>query len=102
MPRKGRIDAPGALHHIIIRGIERKAIFKDRIDRNNFLSRLDRIVSETETGCYAWVLMGNHVHLLSGGTQVGIYVQRCCPRIRYQPGYGQQGCRVRQHVSGDG
>jgi chromosomal replication initiation ATPase DnaA len=29
MPRKDRIDAPGALHHIIIRGIERKAIFKD-------------------------------------------------------------------------
>jgi REP element-mobilizing transposase RayT len=29
MPRKARIDAPGALHHIIIRGIERKAIFKD-------------------------------------------------------------------------
>ncbi|MCP4214538.1 MAG: hypothetical protein GY765_07765, partial [bacterium] len=29
MPRQSRIDAPGALHHIIIRGIERKAIFKD-------------------------------------------------------------------------
>jgi putative transposase len=53
MPRKARIDAPEALHHIIIRGIERKAIFKDRIDRRNFLNRLDRIVSETQTGCYA-------------------------------------------------
>jgi hypothetical protein len=52
MPRNARIDAPGALHHIIIRGIERKAIFKDRLDRRNFLNRLDRIVSETETGCY--------------------------------------------------
>jgi hypothetical protein len=29
MPRKARIDAPGAPHHIIIRGFERKAIFKD-------------------------------------------------------------------------
>ena len=29
MPRQSRIDAPGALHHVIIRGIERKAIFKD-------------------------------------------------------------------------
>jgi len=27
MPRKARIDAPGALHHIIIRGIERRKIF---------------------------------------------------------------------------
>lgn len=64
MPRKARIDSPGALHHIIIRGIERKAIFKDNADRANFLERLGRIVSETETSCYAWVLMTNHVHLL--------------------------------------
>jgi len=64
MPRQARIDAPGALHHIIIRGIERKAIFKDNEDRANFLKRLARIISETETVCYAWVLMTNHVHLL--------------------------------------
>jgi REP element-mobilizing transposase RayT len=64
MPRQARIDAPGALHHIIIRGIERKAIFKDNADRANFLERLGRIISETETGCYAWVLMTSHVHLL--------------------------------------
>jgi hypothetical protein len=56
MPRKARIDAPGALHHIIIRGIERKVIFKDRIDRKNFLKRLGTILSETDTPCYAWVL----------------------------------------------
>ena len=60
MPRKARIDAPGALHHIIIRGIERKAIFKDNADRINFLERLGRIIPETETVCYAWVMMSNH------------------------------------------
>jgi REP element-mobilizing transposase RayT len=64
MPRQARIDAPGALHHIIIRGIERKAIFKDSADRANFLKRLALILSETDTICYAWVLMRNHVHLL--------------------------------------
>jgi putative transposase len=64
MPRQARIDAPGALHHIIIRGIERKAIFKDSVDRANFLKRLAQIISETDTICYAWVLMRNHVHLL--------------------------------------
>ena len=51
MPRKVRIDAPGALRHIIIRGIERKAIFKDNADRTNSIERLDRIISESETGC---------------------------------------------------
>jgi REP-associated tyrosine transposase len=40
MPRQSRIDAPGALHHIIARGIERKKIFKDDVDRNDFLNRL--------------------------------------------------------------
>ena len=43
MPRKSRIDAPGALHHIIIRGIEHKAIFKDHTDRENFLNRIGGI-----------------------------------------------------------
>lgn len=64
MPRKSRIDAPGALHHIIARGIEKKAIFKDTRDRNNFLDRMGKILAETSTACYAWALMPNHVHLL--------------------------------------
>ena len=60
MPRKARIDAPGALHHIIIRGIERKAIFKDDSDRENFFNRLSTIVSESQTGCYGWAMLTNH------------------------------------------
>lgn len=64
MPRKARIDAPGALHHIIVRGIERKVIFKRDIDRSDFLERLDLILSASTTPCYAWALMDNHVHLL--------------------------------------
>ena len=64
MPRKARIDAPGALHHIIVRGIEKKAIFRDVVDRKDFLNRLGAILLDTETSCYAWVLMRNHIHLL--------------------------------------
>ena len=40
IPRRSRIDAPGVLHHIIVRDIERKNIFKDDADRDNFLERL--------------------------------------------------------------
>jgi hypothetical protein len=40
MPRQARIDAPGAVHHIIIRGIERTAIFRDDQDREDFIERL--------------------------------------------------------------
>ncbi|MBW1726801.1 MAG: transposase [Deltaproteobacteria bacterium] len=64
MPRKARIDAAGALHHIICRGIERKEIFKDDIDRNNFVDRLGSILAETKTPCFAWALIPNHFHLL--------------------------------------
>jgi hypothetical protein len=46
MPRQARIDAPGALHHVIVRGIERCKIFRSGYDRQNFLkpavSRLSR------------------------------------------------------------
>jgi len=64
MPRKARIDAPGALHHIIVRGIEKRDIFRDDHDRDNFLERLGKTLIETATPCYAWALMPNHVHLL--------------------------------------
>jgi REP element-mobilizing transposase RayT len=64
MPRKSRIDAAGALHHIIARGIERGKIFKDNADRQNFLDRFGAIVKETDTRCYAWALIPNHFHLL--------------------------------------
>jgi len=64
MPRQSRIDAPGALHHVLIRGIERRKIFRDDADRKNFLDRLGGILVETSTACYGWALLSNHVHLL--------------------------------------
>ena len=64
MPRKSRIDTPGALHHIIARGIERRSIFGDDHDRDDFLKRLGKVLSETGTICYAWALIPNHFHLL--------------------------------------
>lgn len=64
MPRKARIDAPGALHHIIVRGIERRKIFLDDTDRNSFLDRLGTILKNTTTPCFAWTLIPNHAHLL--------------------------------------
>lgn len=64
MPRRSRIDAPGALHHIIVRGIERSKIFRNEDDRQDLLRRLSRVLVETDTRCFAWVLMDNHFHLL--------------------------------------
>jgi REP element-mobilizing transposase RayT len=78
MPRKARIDAPGALHHIIVRGIERRRIFTDDRDRDSFVDRLDDIVTDTETFCFAWALMPNHTHLLlmTGKTSLSTVMRR--------------------------
>lgn len=64
MPRKSRIDAPGAVHHVMVRGIDRSTIFRDDADRNHFLERLGKLLEETRTRCYAWALIPNHLHLL--------------------------------------
>jgi len=78
MPRKARIDAPGALHHIIVRGIERRKIFYDDRDRNNFLERLGGVLTESGTPCFAWTLIPNHIHLLlrTGSTPIATVMRR--------------------------
>ena len=63
MPRKARIDAPGALHHVIVRGIERGKIFRAGYDHTNFLNRLGKLIPETQTDYFAWALIPNHVHI---------------------------------------
>lgn len=64
MPRNARIDIPGLLHHVIVRGIERRPIFLDDQDREEFLSRFSSLLQETGTQCFAWALLDNHFHLL--------------------------------------
>jgi putative transposase len=64
MPRKARIDAPAALEHIIVRGIERKRIFYDDNDRDNFVAWLTAILPKSTARCYTWALIPNHLHLL--------------------------------------
>jgi len=58
LPRKARAGRwragpPGALHHVIGRGIDRGKILLDDTDRNNFLGRLGDIVTDTKIACYA-------------------------------------------------
>jgi putative transposase len=70
MPRLARLDAPGVLHHVIIRGIERRDIFEDNKDRDNLLGRLAGLLPTTKTSCYAWAFLSNHAHfLIRTGTQ---------------------------------
>ncbi len=95
MPRKARIDAPGALHHVICRGIERREIFKDDIDRNDFLDRLSNLLSETETPCFAWALMPNHFHLLlkTASVKISLIMRRLLTgyAVRFNRRHQRQG-----------
>ncbi len=64
MPRSARIDMPGLLQHVMVRGIEKRDIFVDDKDRQSFLIRFSKLLQETSTDCLAWALLSNHLHLL--------------------------------------
>ena len=64
MPRAARIDIPGVLQHVMVRGIDKAKIFVDDSDRVAFVARFSRLLQETGTQCLAWALMSNHFHLL--------------------------------------
>ena len=72
MPRIARLDTPGLLHHVMIRGIERRKIFNDDKDRENFIERLSILLPETKTQCYAWSFLPNHAHFLLRSGPAGI------------------------------
>jgi putative transposase len=64
MPRQPRLDAPGALHHVMGRGVERTTIFRTNQDREDFLNRLAALCLDGNLNVYAWSLLSNHFHLL--------------------------------------
>lgn len=78
MPRQARLDAPGILQHVIVKGLEGKEIFADDRDRRDFITRMGDLALELETKVYAWVLMGTHVHALlrSGPKGLAKYMRR--------------------------
>ena len=76
MPRQARLDAPGTLHHVILRGIERGQIVTDREDGAMFLARLGEVAMATGTTLYAWALLPNHAHLLLRSGAQGLPCKR--------------------------
>jgi len=64
MPRKLRIEYPGAVYHVMNRGDRREDIFRDDEDRLRFLSTLGEACQKTRWQVHAWCLMRNHFHLV--------------------------------------
>ena len=74
MPRQARLDAPGTLHHVILRGRERETIVADAEDRAAFLRRPGGVATATGATLYAWALLptratgpGAHSPTMSAG-----------------------------------
>ena len=63
LPRPLRVELPGAVYHVIARGNERKAIFRDDLDREVYLERLAQCRSRFQFRVLGYCLMNNHVHL---------------------------------------
>jgi REP element-mobilizing transposase RayT len=64
MARKPRVEFEGAFYHVIVRGNQRRRIFRDDQDRRVYLERLEYYRRHHGFVVYAYVLMSNHVHLL--------------------------------------
>lgn len=90
MPRQARLDFPGTLHHVIVRGMEKKNIVSDDKDCEDFISRMGKIAQESGTFIYAWALMTNHAHVLlrSGLSGLSVFMKRLL--TGYASGYNRR------------
>ncbi len=64
MPRHFRNISPTNIYHIMIRGIEKKEIFKEDGDKEKFLTILEKKKKLIAFDLYCYCLMDNHVHLI--------------------------------------
>ncbi len=73
MARKLRVEFPGALYHVIVRGNCRTTSFHNEPDIATYLERLERYRWRDRLRCSAFILMSNHVHLLVETGEVSLF-----------------------------
>ena len=95
MPRSARLDLPGLLQHVIVRGIERRDVFLDGDDRAAFVRRLAALLGTTQTDLLAWALLSNHFHLLvrPEGASLSAVMRRLMTghAVRFNRRHGRKG-----------
>jgi REP element-mobilizing transposase RayT len=64
MPRKLRVEYPGAIYHVMSRGDQREDIFLNDVDRHDFLKSLAEACQKADWQVHAFCLMRNHYHLV--------------------------------------
>ena len=63
MARLPRLEFPGAVYHVTARGNEQRPIFRDDLDRSEYLDRIAHYRERFRFQLLAYCLMTNHVHL---------------------------------------
>lgn len=83
MPRQARLDLPGTLHYVTVRGIEGRGIVSNHEDRNDWVARMGTLARQSDTPIFAWSLLDDHAHLLlkSGPNGLSSFMRR------FQSGY---------------
>ena len=64
MPRKVRIEYPGAIYHVMSRANGKGNIFETDVDRQDFVKTLAETCQKTGFEVHAYCLMRNHYHLV--------------------------------------
>ncbi len=63
MPRQARLDVPHTLHHVMVRGLERRATFRDDADWADLVGRLAALAEGGALTVLAWACLPSHAHL---------------------------------------
>ena len=103
MPRRARLDAPGTWHHVMIRGIEGKGIFRDTQARKDFVTRLGDLSEQTGTRILDWSLLGRErskiawilsreyrIAMADIAKKLGVYTSAIAKAIRKKEGENQR------------
>ncbi|MDD2240722.1 MAG: transposase [Kiritimatiellae bacterium] len=74
MPRKPRVEFAGAVYHVMSRGNHQQKVFRTDEDCEIFLTTLGEVCGRTGWKVHAYILMGNHYHLLLETTEANLVV----------------------------
>ena len=98
MPRRPRGHTDCRLHHITVRGNNRRSMFEDTDDRECYYDLLGQGIAGEPVKCHQDVQMGNHVHLLLDGKMADISKLMWFVSHRYALGYNRRHGRVNHLV----
>ena len=80
MAKRARERSNTGIYHIMIRGINRQAIFEDDEDRMRFIDTLREYKDISKYEIYGYCLMYNHMHLLIKeiDESISLIIKRIC------------------------